>query len=920
MTLFVMSWATFAMAQVSPQEEFFEQRIRPLLVQHCGECHGAAKHQGGIRLDTRGGVFQNPDIGPLVVAGNPDGSRLWQVLKYLPEDTQMPPDGKLSDTDLGLIRQWIEAGAVWPQEANNAANGPMTTLPRHEDGTVDFVKAAEQHWSYRPVSDPEPPQVPEGTPVRNEIDRFVGAHLAGKELTFSPEADRRTLIRRLKFDLHGLPPTYEEVLAFEQDQDPQAYEHLVERLLQAPEYGQRWARHWLDVARYGDTKGYVFTENRFYPNSFTYRDYVVDAFNADKPYDRFIMEQLAADQLGLSEHDPGLAAMGFLTAGPRFLNREPDIIDDRIDLVSRGLMAMTVGCARCHDHKYDPVPTQDYYSLYGVFESSYEPELPPLVGEVDESSPEYQTFNAELKKREGELAEYCDKAHIDMIEQLKRHVGDYLQAVLVMEKKLPEGLAPEYEHGEPRSRSTRRWRDYVLQKAGGKDRIFSLLATLSALPPEDFASKAAESIQAAIQSDSINIRLGQALQSGAPQNVRDVAKIYGKVLEEVQREWDVVLQEDGNKAAFDDPVNEELRRTILGPGSLTDMPGGEGSALFERDHGNKIRELRKKIQEWLVNADHAPPRAMVMLDKERPTEPVVFIRGNIGRRGDKVPRRGPQILNPDPAAQFKSGSGRLELARQIASADNPLTARVMVNRVWLHHFGVGIVNTPSDFGTRGSTPTHPELLDHLAYRFSHDLGWSLKSLHREILLSHTYRQASLDRPDSRKVDPENELYWRQNRQRLDFEAMRDSMLEVAGTLEHNLGGRPVNLEAEPFSHRRSIYGLIDRNNLSGLLRTFDFPSPDSSSPQRPETTVPQQALFALNAKFVQEQASGLAQRVQAKSSDPREQVSWAFRLAYSRDPSPEELTLGTTYLQSSPQGMPELAQALLMSNEFFFAD
>ncbi|MCA8992587.1 MAG: PSD1 domain-containing protein [Planctomycetaceae bacterium] len=910
---------------MSPEEEFFEQKVRPLLHARCTECHGDKKQQGAIRLDHRVGVFNNADVGPLVVGGKLNESRIWQVVQHSPDDTQMPPDGKLPAEELAIIQKWIETGAVWPAE--DAVVATMDSgSPRRADGSYDYEAAIERHWAYRPIENPMVPQ-PEGSEaLENSIDHFILARQEGTGVSLSPEADRRTLLRRLKYDLHGLSPSVDEVQQFEQDTSPQAYENMVDRLLDSPLYGQRWARHWLDIARYADTKGYVFTENRFYPNSYTYRDYVVNALNADKPYNRFLIEQIAADQLGLSENDPNLAAMGFLTVGPRFLNREPDIIDDRIDLVTRGLMGMTAGCARCHDHKYDPVPTQDYYSLYGVFASSTEPEMPPLIGEVDTTTPEYQAFKAELDKREAELQDYCTKTHNALVEDLKRHAADHLIAVLKTQDKLPPGVEATYTHGEPRARSVRRWIDLSAAKLREKNPVFTLLAALVALPHENYQSAAAELIQKAADTPDHNQRVVAALQAANPENVVATVKVFGKVFEDVQTEWDQRLREQRQLrpnepvSGFEDEASENIRLAILGPGSLTDIPGGERSVLFERDHGNKVRELRSKVQQWLVTADNAPARAMVLVDKPQPVEPVVFVRGDARRRGDRVDRRGPQILAPSPEAKFNNGSGRLELANLIASPDNPLTARVIVNRVWLYFFDQGIVSTPSDFGTRSTTPTHPELLNHLSYRFIHEMNWSLKSLHREILLSQTYRQESNDRSDCRAVDPENLLYWRQNRKRLDFESMRDMTLEAAGHLNTSLGGKPVNLEQQPFSTRRSVYGLIDRNNLPGLLRTFDFPAPDTSNPQRPNTTVPQQALYVLNSEFTKQQADALAALAQAASPDRNQQLHKLVGAVYARNATGEELALFGRFLDTHPQGMSQIAHGLLMSNEFFFID
>ncbi len=576
------------------------------------------------------------------------------------------------------------------------------------------------------------------------------------------------MIRRLTLDLHGLPPTPEETVAFEADGAADAYARLVDRLLASPRYGERWGRHWLDVARYADSKGYVFTDERRYPFAYTYRDYVIRAFNEDLPYDQFVMQQLAADQLPLGADKRPLAALGYLTLGRRFLNNDHDIIDDRIDVTMRGLQAMTVGCARCHDHKFDPIPQRDYYSLYGVFASSMEPKELPLIGQAEQTA-ERAAFEKELVKRQLDVAKY------------------------------------RTEHKDELAKGNRKFRD-------------------------------------------------------------------------------------------------------------------------------GLRALQKKVDQWQVDSPSAPPRAMALIDKPTPQTPRIFLRGNPRNQGPEVPRQFLEVVAGENRQPFRHGSGRLELARAIADRNNPLTARVLVNRVWLHHFGAGLARTPSDFGLRGDPPTHPELLDWLAATFV-DNGWSIKKLHRLILLSNTYRQTSGDDPRLLQTDPENRLLARMNRRRLDFEAMRDSLLIVAGRLDAAMGGRAVELTTAPFSTRRSVYGFIDRQNLPGLFRTFDFASPDASTPQRYTTTVPQQALFLMNSPFVVEQAQHFVQRadVAAQTKD-KAKINRMYQLAYGRAAEAEEIALGLRFVTEASKsvegkkaGLPlsawqQYAQVLLLSNEFAFVD
>ena len=899
----------FAADPTPEQLKYFEEKIRPLFVERCYECHTATKHQGDVRLDLRASVFPE-----LIVPGQPDQSRLLQVLKYDPNDTRMPPKGKLPQGEIDLLTEWVKQGAPWPADAPTGAK-PVAAFPRRENGEIDFLAAAQTHWAYRAIAKPVPPKVATLDRLRTPVDAFVLAKLEPQQLALSPEADRATLIRRLYADLLGIRPTFEEVQAYASDPSPTADEDLVDRLLASPRFGEKWGRLWLDIARYADTKGYVFTEERRFPFSYTYRDYVVSAFNSDKPYDRFLIEQLAADKLGLPPGDPALAGMGFLTVGPEFLHDTHAIIDDRIDVVSRGLLGMTVGCARCHDHKYDPIPTQDYYSLYGVFASSHVPEELPQVGAADTATPEYRQFAAELAKRDKDVSNYMDSVYAEMTTQARNRISDFLLAITQRAKLVPAGVEVKIEP-PLRDKLIDQWERYVQQQARPENRVWFALVKLRELPIDGFAAAALERINN-WKPEQCHPALLQALQDKPPQNYIDVVRLYGRVLNEVRERWEREKAAAPQLTALADADAEQLRQVLYGDGSPGVLPREQMERLIGRDQRDKAKELKKKVAELMVTSPGSPPHGMVLVDNDNPMEPVVFERGNPGRRGPQVPRRMPRIIAGNDSPAFQQGSGRLELARSIASPDNPLTARVFVNRVWLQLFGNGLVNTPSDFGVRTDPPTHPELLDWLSTRFI-DSGWSTKTLIRELVLSSTYRQSIVDHAKAKELDPENRLLWRQNRRRFQFEQMRDSLLAAAGVLDDRMAGRPVEIESRPFSHRRSIYAYIDRNNFSALLRTFDYPSPDSSNPQRPQTIVPQQALFGLNSPFIEELSKTAAQR--ASGSNPAEQIESLFRVVLARSPAPEEASWSVAYLGRHPDGLWQVAQVLLLSNEFQFAE
>jgi hypothetical protein len=691
--------------------EFFEKQVRPLLVQGCFGCHGPEKQRGGLRLDSRAAALAGGDSGPALVPGQPDKSRLIQAVRYASDTLRMPPKEKLTDQQVAVLTTWVKMGAPWPSSAT-----PTRTV---SSSGLQITEKDRAFWAFRPVQSVPLPAVQDTSWVQMPLDRFILAELDKKGLHPVAPADRRTLLRRVTFDLIGLPPTPEEIDAFLADHSPDAFARVVDRLLASPHYGERWARHWLDIARYGEDQAHSF-KPRKYPDGFRYRDWVVKAFNSDLPYDRFVLEQIAGDLLDGPDRADHLAATGFFALGPVYYGRATaDELDDRVDTLARGFLGLTVACARCHDHKFDPIPTRDYYSLAGVFAST-----------------DYQ--------------------------------------------------------------------EYVLSPNG------------------DIDDKAVQ---------------------------------------------------------------------------------------LPTDRTTDKNQARKPVV-------HA------LKEGAQPVNLQVHLRGNPATLGEEAPRRFLAILAGNNPPLFRQGSGRLELARAIASKDNPLTARVMVNRIWAHHFGRGIVGTTSNFGSLGDRPTHPELLDHLAARLVAN-GWSIKALHREILLSAAYQSSSQYDKDNAHIDPDNRLLWRMNRRRLEIEPWRDALLAVAGNLDRTFGGASQDLEAKD-NGRRTLYAAVSRHNLDPVLRLFDFPDPNLTSGQRAETIVPLQQLFVLNSDFMIRQAKGLASQVMAGDGSVEERIHRAFLLAYGRPPRAREVEIGRKFLSGagneSLSAWEQYAQVLLSANEFTFVD
>jgi len=877
-TLFAVGWLWIGLAggssahAVDAAHERFETRVRPVLAEHCIKCHGASKQSSGLRLDSREGLLKGGDTeGASIVVGKPDVSPLIKAIRHEGE-VKMPPKSRLPQPVIDELAEWIKAGAPWPQ-------GVVITLAKQEE-------AAKVHWSFRPVRKSVPPLT---SPGMSAIDAFLNAEYPSRGLTPSARADRKTLIRRASFDLIGLPPTPDEVNAFLADSRPDraAFAEVVERLLASPHYGERWGRLWLDVARYADTKGYVFAEDINYPFAYTYRDWVVEALNKDLPYDQFVLQQIAADKLPHGPDNRPLAAMGFLTVGRRFLQDPNEIIDDRIDVVSRGLLGLSVTCARCHDHKFDPIPTEDYYSLHGVFASSDEPKELPLLAKPNDSK-DAQDYARKLAERKRAVETFQTTKRAELEKEGRTRVAAYLIAAEELDfdprsPKFDEVTKSATLRPELLRRLMIAWKD----RLSADDPRLAPWKAVAALALTEYREKATEAIQESKTKPSpAPVALVHELTATPLLSRKDLARRYGDLMARALNTSDKTL--------------DEIRAWLDSIDSPIKIAEGDLRRVLDRTDRARLRNLEKKVAELDATHPATPARAMVMVDRPQAVEPHVFIRGNPGRPGKQVPRRFLKVISGPDRPEFKDGSGRLELARAITHADNPLTARVMVNRIWQSHFGQGLVRTPSDYGLRGDPPTHPALLDWLAATFVEE-GWSIKAMHRLVLASDAYQRRSDAPPDTLRIDPQNLWLARQNRRRLDFESVRDALLAVSGRLDPAIGGKPVRLETPPFPTRRAIYGLIDRYNLDPVYRTFDFPNPDSSSPKRSATIVPQQALYLMNSPFVTEQSRHLATRTEVASGLSEERVHHLYRLLFGRDADVREIKAGLRYLSLPPR-------------------
>jgi hypothetical protein len=888
---FVLCFSAGVSHAADTTDELFEKQIRPLLIEKCGECHTGAQNSGGLKMESRASLLKGGDSGKAIDLEHPEQSLLLRAVRRT-GDLEMPPEEALSKREIDVLEAWIKLKAPWP-----ASSGKVLS-PAGE--------RARTHWAFQPVRKPDVPQVSDSSKVRNPIDAFVISRLEQAGLSPAPEAERRTLIRRLFYTLTGLPPSPERVAQFVTDEDPRAYEKLVDELLDSPQYGEHWARHWLDVARYSDTKGYVYArEERFWVHAWTYRDWVVRALNEDMPYDRFLRLQIAADQVD-DKRRSDLAAMGFLTLGRRFLGVPWEIIDDRIDTLCRATMGLTVGCARCHDHKYDPIPTADYYSLYGIFASSEE-QLIRL-----DNAEEQQAFDTELEKRRNALDEKLAAAKAESSQRARKRIRDYLHAQTELDKYPAQGFDQVFSKDDLLPAFVRRWQYFLHRAEINDDRIFVAWRKYRAIPEEEFESQAVEVTKEldALGDDEIN-PLVRTRFTEPPDSFVEVIDRYAELFGTIDAEWQSSVEgaseAEISPAAFADANKEDLRTVLYGPTApceVPDLPVVHSEAYFDSGTLTELWKLQGEVDRWIINAQHSVPFSVILTDRDVPFAPRILRRGDPVNYGADVPRQFLSLFADGEQQPFQHGSGRRELAESIADPGNPLTARVMVNRVWMQHFGEGLVTTPSDFGLRALAPSHPELLDWLAGEFV-ERGWSLKELHRLILTSQTFRQTS--RPPANEAqrrlaeqsDPENRLLWKMNPHRLTFEEFRDTLLAVTGDLDPAMGGKPSKIFEAPYPTRRTLYGLIDRQFLPSTLRVFDFANPDLHIPQRSETTVPQQSLFLMNHPLVLERVRALAEAARRNRTDPQQIIHTMFRLALQREPSARELGEAAAFVEAA---------------------
>ena len=919
--------AAAAVGAEDSASDFFERKVRPLLVEHCFSCHARGQKKGGLSLANRAGMLAGGENGAVVSLEKPAESSLIAAVEHR-GDVQMPPNGKLSKDEIEVLRKWIELGAPWPESANSTSGGLRSA------GAI--TDEDRRFWSFQPVRTAEPPAVKGAMWSRRPLDQFVLAQLEASNLKPVEEADRRTFIRRAALDLIGLPPTIEEVEAFLADADPQAYERLVDRLLESPHYGERWARHWLDVARYGEDQAHTF-QARMYPSGYRYRDWVVAALNRDMPYDQFIVEQIAGDLLPSSSDDERLnrlPALGFFSLGPVYYadagcagKAVADEIDDRIDTLTRGFLGLTVSCARCHDHKFDPIPTHDYYALAGVFASSQYREAPLAADDVVK---QYDERAKGLKDFEKRLADAQTDEGRKFGESLAPQIAKYVVGAWTLQNR---------RRGDAKV-ATSKVADELGLNEFVLDRWVQFLsmdnvrqrATLAPLKPllEQQAGKSDLSDDVAARSaiEAAAMTLQEQLLGALRTRDEQEAEHARKVAEAAEAEKSKVA-----KPKLEQPLANLIKDLLTDNKAPLLIPKDRLDKLLPDATKELLAAMQKEHEQLKQGLGTKYPVAH-SLAEHTPTNLKVHVRGNHKDLGDEVPRRFLSILSPAEAAPFREGSGRLELAKAIADPANPLTARVLVNRVWQHHFGRGLVGTPSNFGLLGERPTHPELLDHLAAKFIAS-GWSLKQLHREIMLSATYRMRSgeggVPSEEAGTLDPENRLLWRQNRRRLDIETWRDSVLAACGNLDRTAGG-PSNNLSDGNNRRRTLYAAVSRHDLNSTLRLFDFPDPNLTSEKRVVTTVPMQQLFVLNSDFMVRQARALATQLNSdKLTEDGSRIELAYRLLFQRSPRENEKALGLRFLQATPPdgvaagsikltAWEQYSQALLGTNEFMFVD
>jgi hypothetical protein len=894
--------------------EFFEKKIRPLLAEHCYECHSAGKKtKGGLNLDSREGWMKGGDSGMTLVPGDPEASLLIKAVRYKDKEFQMPPKRKLSDTQIADFEQWVKLGAPDPRTGGAVAAKKEISIAE-----------GRKHWAYQLPKQSALPAVKDAAWPRTDTDRFILAKLEEKNLRPSADADPVTLVRRIYFDLIGLPPTPEQIDAFTKAyaQHPaSSIQQLVDQLLASPHFGERWGRHWLDVVRYAESltlRGFVMKE------AWRYRDYVITSFNSDKPYDRFLREQVAGDLLphqNVVQRQQQLVATAFLTLGNTNLEEQQkkqldmDVVDEQLDTIGKAFLGQTIGCARCHDHKFDPIPTRDYYAMAGILKSSKTLEhsnvskwlefpLPMPPGE----DKEFTAHDKAVAKLQASIKAAKESANVAIAKQATLPSG-------ALDAKVLAGVVVDDEQAKKvgawtGSRSTKTFiGDGYLHDAnegkGAKTITFqpdSLRAgkyeiRLAYSPGKARADNTPVTIFSA--DGEKTVRVDQ--RTDPPIEGRFVS--LGQFRFEQNGAGFVIVGTEGTKGI----VTADAVQFV--PVGMLAEPATATTDAAKKDKPD-VSETVKKLEAELKKLEASgPKRPMFMsVKEENPGDTQIHVRGSVQNLGAKVPRGFLQVASYGPAPKIpEKESGRRELGDWLASRDNPLTARVFVNRTWTWLFGTGLVRSPDNFGTTGDAPTHPELLDHLAVRFM-DGGWSVKKLVREMVLSRAYQQASVGLAGPQfaaglAADPENKLLWHANRRKLDAESIRDTVLQVSGQLDLAQGGpllKPGTSADYNYKHtdtRRSVYSPVLRNSLPELFEAFDFADPSLVVGKRSDSTVAPQALFMMNHPWVMEQSQSAAQKLLAtKLTDDRERVARAYRLVLGRAPTDGEVTLALKFL------------------------
>ncbi|MBM3774701.1 MAG: DUF1553 domain-containing protein [Acidobacteria bacterium] len=897
-------------APAQPPEEFFEKRIRPIFAAHCQACHGPGQQLAGLDLSSASGFRRGVDSGPLVDSADLDQSRLLRAVGFR-ERVKMPPAGKLAGQQIADLREWVRIGAPWPAGVPGAA--PSKT---------GYPRAGKDFWSFQPLRKVRPPAVRNAAWARDDLDRFILAKLEENGLEPAPPAGRLTLLRRVTLDLTGLPPSETEIREFLAGAAPDPYPAVVERLLASPRYGERWGRHWLDVARYADSTG--ADEDYRYPYAWRYRDYVIDAFNRDLPYDRFVKEQIAGDLLAAEDGAPvnprGIIATGFLALGPKLIAEQDkpkmfyDIVDEQIEVAGKAFLGLTLACARCHDHKFDPVSIRDYYSLASIFASTKQLEkiegtvsklyFAPLV--APEVAAVYQAHQKKIERQQEEIDELT-AAEARLYRD--RYAPGLARYMLAARRVYAEGGPPDPSLDQP---VLERWVEYLRPSS---ERRIHLEPWYQAASP---AAVAPEYQRAFLATAAERDRAIAAWKEKA-----DAARALG--------------QDPPERPRFQAGENRFYSDVTGAKGPLA-LPEKDRQNVFSAAGRERLAALERELERLKNSGPPEPPFACGVAEGKIIEQPV-FLRGNPETKGEIVPKALPAVLAGRRQPLIASGSGRLELANWLADPANPLTARVMANRIWQWHFGEGLVRTPSNFGSTGERPTHPELLDHLAARFIAG-GWSMKALHRSILLSSAYRMSSQASPEVRERDPENRLWSRFRMRRLSIEELRDSLLAIDGSLDLTMGGtlqkgfgtdkefseerKSLNPDSSP---RRLVYLPLRRSNLPSLLSLFDFGDASTSTEARSQTNVAPQALYMMNSRFVAGRARSLATWVLAQPGGEARRLERAWAAVQGRFPAAGESEDARRYIAafpgaSGPRGRLDawssFCRTLIASNDFMY--